>query len=72
MGTRKTFLEQVFRANNKFNAMYAFTSTVFKPGIHSPRWKPRCMLSLSQVLFYHPCFAIESEIYYFIKPINNR
>ena len=32
----------------------------------------RCMLSLSQVLFHHPCFAIESDINYFIKPINNR
>ena len=32
----------------------------------------RCMLSLSQVLFHHPCFAIELDIYYFIKPINNR
>ena len=32
----------------------------------------RCMLSLSQVLFNHPCFAIESDIYYFMKPINNR
>ena len=39
MGTRKTFLEQGLRTNNKFNAIYAFTSTVFKPGIHSPCWK---------------------------------
>ena len=32
----------------------------------------RSMLSLSQVLFQHPCFAIESDIYHIIKPINNR
>ena len=39
MGTRKAFLEQGLRTHNKFNAMYAFTFTVFKPGIHSPCWK---------------------------------
>ena len=49
MGTRKAFLEQGLRTNNKFNAMYAFTSTVFKPGIHSPCWKVH---AVSQVLFH--------------------
>ena len=32
----------------------------------------RCVLSLSQFLFHQPCFAIESDINYFIKAINNR
>ena len=34
VGTRKTFLEQGLRTNNKFNAMFGFTSTIFKPGVH--------------------------------------
>ena len=70
MGTRKTFLEQGLRTNNKFNAIYAFTSTVFKPGIHSPCWKVHAATLSSAI--HHPCFAIESDIYYFMKPINNR
>ena len=57
------------RINKKFNAMYGFTSTVFNPGIPSLCWKVH---ALTLELFHHPCFAIKSDIYYFIKPINNR
>ena len=56
MGTRKTFLEQGLRTNNKFNAMYAFTSTLFKPGIHSPCWKVHAVTVPSAIpppLFCH-------------------
>ena len=56
MGTRKTFLEQGLRTNNKFNAMHAFTSTVLKPGIHSPCWKVHAVTLPSAIpppLFCH-------------------
>ena len=74
MGTRKTFLEQGLRTNNKFNAlMYAFTSTVFKPGIHSSCTlegacchSPKCY-STTLVLPSNQILGI-----IFIKPINNR
>ena len=47
---------RVERTNNKFNAMYAFTSTVFKPGIHSPCWKVHAVTLPSAIpppLFCH-------------------
>ena len=56
MGTRKKFLEQGLRINNKFNVTYGFTSTVFKPGIHSPRWKVHAVTLPSAIptpLFCH-------------------
>ena len=57
MGIRKTLLEQGFRTNNKSNVMYAFTSTVFKPGIHSSCWKVPAAVTLpsaiSPPLFCH-------------------
>ena len=57
------------RINNKFNAMYGFTSTVFNPGILLLCWKVH---ALTLVLFHRPYFAIKSDINYFIKAIINR
>ena len=65
MGTRKTFLEQGMRTNNKFNAMYAFTSTVLKPGIHSLCWKVHAVCTLPSAipppLF---CHRIRYQLFY--------
>ena len=47
------------RTNNKLNAVYGFTSTVFNPGIpNSLCWKVH---ALTLVLFHRPYFVIKSE-----------
>ena len=71
MGTRKTFLEQGLRTNNKFNAICMHSLPLYS-NLGYIHLVGRYMLSLRQVLFHHPCFAIDLDIYYFIKPINNR